>query len=226
MQPQQDGAPVPPYWTRSQGPAAAASPAGDRSSAVGTQEGSSILSSTATGEPESPVSPESSSYSRQPVIWASSVFGWEDTIEMEDTGGSSSKQKGEKFDGRLGGLSVADLKLGYQNQLQLLRSRRSATAATLTDEDKFAVLLDMCAGDAYHVLQDHFRGRLEVNARNREETEAKNRDMEVKLAEKWHKAAEEEGVGAGTGSLLAPVGPCRGPHTHGRSLDVSAGNLS
>lgn len=116
---------------------------------------------------------------------------------MEDTGGSSAGAGGDRFDGRLGGLSVADLKLGYQNKLQLLRSRRSATAATLTDEDKFAVLLDMCAGDAYHVLHDYFRTRLEANAKDREETETKNRDMEVKLAEKWHKAAEVEGAEPG-----------------------------
>jgi len=116
---------------------------------------------------------------------------------MEDTGGRSSGQGGMKFDGRLGGLSVPDLKLGYQNKLQLLRSRRSATAATLTDEDKFAVLLDMCAGDAYHVLQDKYRTRMETNAVKREATEKENREMEVKLAKKWHDAAKVEGAEPG-----------------------------
>ena len=105
---------------------------------------------------------------------------------MEDGGGGSAKQGGERFDGRVNGLSVTDLKLGYQNRLQLLRSRRSATAATLNDEDKFAVLLDLCTGDAYHVLQDRFRERLEANAVDREKTEAKNREVEEGLAAKWH----------------------------------------
>ncbi|GAQ91781.1 hypothetical protein KFL_008530020 [Klebsormidium nitens] len=102
-----------------------------------------------------------------------------------------------KFEGRLGDLSVPDLNLGYQNKLQPLRFRRSATAATLTDEDKFAVLLDMCAGDAYHVLQDKYRTRLETNATNREATEKENRKMEVKLAKKWHDAAKVEGAEPG-----------------------------
>lgn len=105
---------------------------------------------------------------------------------MEESGPSAMKQGGAKFDGRSTGSSVTDLKLWYQSRLQLLRSRRSATAATLTDDDKFAVLLDMCSADAYHVLQDHFRPRLETNSHGRETVEAKNAAMEESIAANWH----------------------------------------
>ena len=126
-------------------------------------------------------------------------------LEMEEGGGGSTRQGGERFDGRVNGLSVTDLKLGFQNRLQLLRSRRSATAATLNDEDKFAVLLDLCSGDAYHVLQDRFRERLEANALDREKIEVKNREVEESLAEQWHQA-RAAGEDTRAGPVMAP--PC------------------
>ena len=140
------------------------------------------MTSESQGELDSAASESQGSQPRQPVLWASSLFGWEDTLEMDDSGGGSARPGGERFDGRVNGLSVTDLKLGFQNRLQLLRSRRSATAATLNDEDKFAVVLDLCSGDAYHVLQDRFRERLEANALDREKIEVKNREVEESLA--------------------------------------------
>ncbi|GAQ89451.1 hypothetical protein KFL_005250020 [Klebsormidium nitens] len=97
MQPQQDGSPEPPYWTRSQGPAPAAPPEEDRSSAVRALGESSTLSSSATGELESSTSIPLSGRPNEPVIWASSVFGWEDTFEMEDTGYVSSRSTAATF---------------------------------------------------------------------------------------------------------------------------------
>ena len=162
-----------------------------RSSSGGGRAESSSLSNTAGDLTGSPTSDSPGNRSRGPAVWASSSFGWDDTLDMDEQKVSVVGGGGERFSGRADGLSVADLRVGHENKLQLLRSRRSATAATLTDEDKFAVLLELCTEDAYHVIHDHFRARLKTNAEGREETEAKNLAMERKVADDYHEAMEK-----------------------------------
>ena len=158
---------------------------GGPSSSVGEEEPQGLVSNL--GGSRDPLAPDSpGSLPRGPVVWASSSFGWDDTWDMEDRGDAVAGTGGERFSGRAGGLSVTDLRLGHENKLQLLRARRSVTAATLTDEDKFAVLLELCSDDAYHVIQDRFRDRRLANTKDREETEAKNLAMEQKVAKEYH----------------------------------------
>ena len=126
MQPQTGNSAEPPYLTRSPGPVSAELledsqlRALRRAAVSRSQGGSSILSGQLEEESESRLSVPQKGQSGPPAFWAYSSFGWEDSWEMEDSGLTAAKPGGSRFDGKAAGLSITDLKLWYQNKLQLL----------------------------------------------------------------------------------------------------------
>ena len=180
----------------------------DQSSSTGAQGEDLSVNTDGRGEEDPSTSGQSRSPPRRQGFRVSYTWGWEDTWEMDGGVGPSVGRVEERFHGRVGGMSVLDLQQLYENKLQLLRTKRSATAPTLTSEDKFALLLELCTGDAYDIVQDKFRDRLKANAKDRDEVEAKNRATEERLAASWHAAAEAaaETAAAAVAAAVVPAG--------------------
>jgi hypothetical protein len=87
-------------------------------------------------------------------------------------------------------MTVSELK-NWVYQLTLAGgSKRSHTAHTMTQVERFAVLQNCCEGEARVLLHDHFQARLERNREQYEATELENQRREAQTLEAWQRAYE------------------------------------
>jgi hypothetical protein len=85
-------------------------------------------------------------------------------------------------------MTVSELRnLVYQKTLAV-GSKRSHSAHTQTQVEKFGVLRDCCDGEARVLLNDHFQARIDRNRELYEAVEAENLQLETQTRAAWQRA--------------------------------------
>jgi hypothetical protein len=146
--------------------------------------------------------------------WFSIEEDSEDNMEGSSMGGGPSKVV--KFTGSNRVMTVSELKnLVYQMTLAV-GSKRSHSAHTQTQVEKFGVVRDCCDGEARVLLNDHFQSRIDHNREEYEAVEAENLQLETQTRAAWQRAYDaytaelatleqaQAQSGAGVDSALAP----------------------
>jgi hypothetical protein len=118
--------------------------------------------------------------------WFSIEEDSEDDMEGSSMGGGPSKVV--KFTGSNRIMTVSELRnLVYQKTLAV-GSKRSHSAHTQTQVEKFGVLRDCCDGEARVLLNDHFQARIDRNRELYEAVEAENLQLETQTRAAWQRA--------------------------------------
>jgi hypothetical protein len=118
--------------------------------------------------------------------WFSIEEDSEDDMEGSSMGGGPSKVV--KFTGSNRVMTVSELRnLVYQKTLAV-GSKRSHSAHTQTQVEKFGVLRDCCDGKARVLLNDHFQSRIDRNREEYEAVEAENLQLETQTRAAWQRA--------------------------------------
>jgi hypothetical protein len=154
--------------------------------------------------------------------WFNSEEEDEDDMEGASMGGVPSKVV--KFTGSNRVMTVSELRnLVYQKTLAG-GSKRSQSAHTMTQVEKFGVLRECCDGEARVPLHDHFQARIDRNREQYEAVEAENLQLETQTRAAWQRAydvytaelaAREAGPGAGAGAGGASSSACTSPRGGG-----------
>jgi hypothetical protein len=93
-----------------------------------------------------------------------------------------------KFTGSNRVMTVLELRnLVYQKTLAV-GSKRSHSAHTQTQVEKFGVLRDCCDGETRVLLNDHFQSRIDRNREEYEAVEAENLQLETQTRAAWQRA--------------------------------------
>jgi hypothetical protein len=118
--------------------------------------------------------------------WFSIEEDSEDDMEGSSMGGGPSKVV--KFTGSNRVMTVSELRnLVYQKTLAV-GAKRSHSAHTQTQVEKFGVLRDCCDGEARVLLNDHFQARIDRNRELHEAVEAENLQLETQTRAAWQRA--------------------------------------
>jgi hypothetical protein len=118
--------------------------------------------------------------------WFTSEEEDEDDMEGALVGGVPSKVV--KFMGSNRVMTVSELRnLVYQKTLAG-GSKRSQSAHTMTQVEKFGVLRECCDGEARVLLHDHFQTRIDRNREQYEAVEAENLQLETQTRAAWQRA--------------------------------------
>jgi hypothetical protein len=120
--------------------------------------------------------------------WFASEEESEDDMEGSSMGVTPSKVV--KFTGSNRVMTVTELKNWVYQRTLAGGSKRSHTAHTMTQVERFGVLRDCCDGEARVLLHDHFQTRLERNREQYEATELTNQRREAQTLEAWQRAYE------------------------------------
>jgi hypothetical protein len=67
-------------------------------------------------------------------------------------------------------------------------SKRSQSAPTQTQVEKYGVLRNCCDGEAWVLLNDHFQARIDRNRKLYEAVEAENLQLETQTRAAWQRA--------------------------------------
>jgi hypothetical protein len=128
--------------------------------------------------------------------WFTSEEEDEDDMEGALVGGVPSRVV--KFTGSNRVMTVLELRnLVYQKTLAG-GSKRSQSAHTMTQVEKFGVLRECCDGEARVLLHDHFQARIDRNREQYEAVEAGNLQLETQT-----RAARQRAYDAYTAELAA-----------------------
>jgi hypothetical protein len=117
--------------------------------------------------------------------WFSGEDEDEDNMEGASMGGAPSKVV--KFTGSDKVVSELWNIMVYQRCLAG-GARRSHSAHTMTQMEKFGMLRDCCDGEARVLLHDHFQARIDRNREQDEATEAENQRLEAQTRDAWQRA--------------------------------------
>jgi hypothetical protein len=118
--------------------------------------------------------------------WFTSEEEDEDDMEGASVGGVPSRVV--KFTGSNRVMTVSELRnLVYQKTLAG-GSKRSQSAHTMTQVEKFGVLQECCDGEARVLLHDHFQARIDSNWEQYEAVEAENMQLETQTRAAWQRA--------------------------------------
>jgi hypothetical protein len=98
----------------------------------------------------------------------------EDEDDMEGSLTGAAPSKVVKFTGSNRVMTVSELKNVVYQKFLALGSKRSQSAHTTTQVEKYGVLRECCDGEARVLLHDHFRARIDRNRELYEATEAEN----------------------------------------------------
>jgi hypothetical protein len=110
----------------------------------------------------------------------------EDNMEKSSMGGGPAKMV--KFTGSNQIMTVSKLRnLVYQKTLAV-GSKRSQSADTQTQVEKFGVLRDCCDAEARVLLNDHFQARIDRIRELYEAVEAENLQLETQTRAAWQRA--------------------------------------
>jgi hypothetical protein len=114
----------------------------------------------------------------------------EDEDDMEGSSVGVTQSKVVRFTGSNRVMMVSELKNWVYQRTLAGGSRRSHTAHTMTQVERFGVLRDCCDGETRVLLHDHFQARLERNREQYEATELENQRREAQTLEAWQRAYE------------------------------------
>jgi hypothetical protein len=110
----------------------------------------------------------------------------EDDMEGSSMGGGPAKVVKSTGSNRI--MTVSELRnLVYQKTLDV-GSKRSQSAPTQTQVEKYGVLRDYCDGEARVLLNDHFQARIDRNRELHEALEAENPQLETQTRAAWQRA--------------------------------------
>jgi hypothetical protein len=109
-----------------------------------------------------------------------------------------------KFTGSNRIMTMSKLRnLVYQKTLAV-GSKRSQSAHTQTQVEKFGVLRDCCNGEARVLLNDHFQARIDRNRELYEAVEAENLQLETHTRAAWQRAYDAYTVSRAGGQGADP----------------------
>jgi hypothetical protein len=110
----------------------------------------------------------------------------EDDMEGSSMGGGPARVV--KFTGSNRIMTVSELRnLVYQKTLAV-GSKRSQSAPTQTQVEKYGVLRDCCNSEARVLLNDHFQARIDRNRELYEALEAEDLQLETQMRAAWQRA--------------------------------------
>jgi hypothetical protein len=99
--------------------------------------------------------------------------------DMEGSSMGVGPAKVVKFTGSNRIMTVSELRNLVYQKTPAVGSKRSHSAPTQTQVEKYGVLWDCCDGEAWVLLNDHFQARIDCNRELYEAVEAENLQLET-----------------------------------------------